>query len=321
MRVNRRFLYWGVLLVAVGGVLVAADLRAVDASTLTDVLRLWPLAVVAIGLSLVLRKTRLSLPGLVLAAAVPGLVVGGALAVAPRLSIACGARGPAASVSTTEGTFEGPATVSVKSGCGSIDVTTVPGNGWRLDAGSTAAGRPPTVNADARSLSINPPGKEGLRFLDGARDEWFLTLPAAELESLSLVVNAGQGQYALTGARIGHLAVTANAAEMAVDASAASVAEVSAAVNVGSLSIRLPAGSDIAGSLKVGAGRIQVCVPPGLGLRLTSSGTAEQVTVDGIQPGASNWQSPNYESATHHADLLVRANFGAVEINPIGGCP
>ena len=321
MRVNRRFLYWGVLLVAIGGILVAADLRAVDAATLTDVLRLWPLAIVAIGLSLVLRKTRLSLAGLVLAAAVPGIVVGGALAVAPRLSIACGARGPAPSVSTSEGTFDGPARVTVKSGCGSIDVSTAPGNGWRLDAGSTASGRAPTLNADSRSLSINAGGKEGLGFLDGARDEWFLTLPASDLESLSLGVAAGQGQYSLAGARIGHLDVLANAAEMAVDASAATTNEVSAVVNVGSLSIRLSDGGDIVGSLRVGAGRIQVCTPPGLGLHVTSSGTAEAVTVNGLQPDVSNWKSPNYESATHHADLLVRANFGAVEINPIGGCP
>ena len=45
IRVNRRFLYWGVVLSAIGGVLVAADLGAVDTPTLTDALRLWPLAV------------------------------------------------------------------------------------------------------------------------------------------------------------------------------------------------------------------------------------------------------------------------------------
>ena len=47
MRVNRRFLYWGLVLVAIGGVLVASDLGAIDTATLADVLRLWPLAIVA----------------------------------------------------------------------------------------------------------------------------------------------------------------------------------------------------------------------------------------------------------------------------------
>jgi hypothetical protein len=111
MRVNRRFLYWGILLVAIGGVLVAADMRAIDTATLTDALRLWPLAFVAIGLSLVLRKTEFSLPALVFAAAIPGLVVGGALAVGPRFAGDCGARGEPVSAAPARGTFEGPATV------------------------------------------------------------------------------------------------------------------------------------------------------------------------------------------------------------------
>jgi len=114
--------------------------------------------------------------------------------------------------------------------------------------------------------------------------------------------------------------LTANAAEMLVDASAASVANLSAVVNAGSLSIHLPADSDVVGSLRVNAGQLQVCSPPGIGLRLTSRGTAEMVRVEGLQQHASEWQSPDYLSAAHRADLNVNVNFGAVEINPIGGC-
>jgi hypothetical protein len=32
------------------------------------------------------------------------------------------------------------------------------------------------------------------------------------------------------------------------------------------------------------------------------------------------WQSANYESAEYRADLAVHVDFGAIEINPIGGC-
>ena len=319
MRVNRRFLYWGIFFVAIGGILVASDLRAVDTPTLTDVLRLWPLALVAIGLSIVLRRTRLSLPGLMLAAAVPGLVVGGALAVAPRFIGDCGARGEPASVASTEGTFDGPATVTVRSGCGSLNVKTSPGNGWQFDAGNTA-GRTPKIDSSPQSLSIDANGDNGPDFLDAGRDAWYLVLPTSDIDSVSLVVNAGRGQVALPGARINRLALTANAAEMLVDASAASVANLSAVINAGSLSIHLPADSDVVGSLRVGAGQLQVCSPPGLALRVTSKGTAEMVRVDGLQQHASEWQSPDYASATHRADLSVNVNFGVVEINPIGGC-
>lgn len=317
MRIDRRFLYWGILLVAIGGVLVAADLRALDTSTLTDALRFWPLAIVALGLGLVLRRTRMSVPGLVLAAAVPGVVLGGALAVGPRFVGDCGARGEPVPVATTRGTFDSPATVSVKTGCGSIIVNTAAGNGWQLDARNTS-GRTPKVDSSARSLSVDMTGYAGM-FLDAGRDASSVTLPTSEIDALSLVVFAGHARVELPGAHIGRLALTANAGEIVVDASAASVADVSAVVNVGSLSIRLPDG-DLVGSLRVGAGDLEVCGPPGVGLRVTTKGVPKQVTVDGLRQTESTWQSPDYASATHHADLQVSVNFGTVQIDPIGGC-
>ncbi len=319
MQVNRRFLFWGILLVALGGVLVAADLGAIDTPALTDALRLWPLAIVAIGLSLVLRRTRWSLAGLILAAAVPGLVLGAAFAVAPRFAGNCGARGEVATVATTEGTFDGPATVVVRSGCGSINVTTAPGDAWRLNAGNTT-GRTPRIDSSARSLSIGASSDRGRNFLDAGRESWDLTLPTTDLNELSMVVTAGRGQINLPGAHIGHLAVTVNAAETVVDASAASIADVSAVVNVGSLSMTLPGISDLTGSLRVGGGELRICAPPGLGLRVVSRGVAGGVIVNGVDQQESNWQNPEFASATHRADLTVRATFGAVEINPIGGC-
>jgi len=319
MRVNRRFLYWGIVLVAVGGVLVAADLRAVDTPTLADALRLWPLAVIAIGLSLALRRTRLSLPGLLLAAAVPGVVVGAAFAVLPRFPGDCGVGGELASIATTRASFDGPATVSVRSGCGSLNVETASGSGWQFDA-RNSAGRMPKVDSSVRSLSIDDTSDHGWNFLDAGRDAWDLTLPTSDLDRLALVVFAGHGQVAVPGARIDHLALTVNAGEMVVDATAASVADLSAVVNVGSLSIRLPAASDLAGTLRVGAGRLRICAPAGLGLRVTSRGISDRLMANGLQQTASAWQSPDYTSATHHADLTVSATFGAVEIDPIGGC-
>ena len=319
MRVNRRFLYWGIFLVAIGGVLVAADLRAVDTATISGALRLWPLAIIAIGLSIVLRRTQLSLAGLLVAAAIPGLVVGGALAVAPRFAGDCGARGVPARSAPVQGTFDGPATVSVRSGCGSLSLKTEPGDGWQLDAGSTS-GRTPKVNSSPRSLSIDATIADGWSVLDAGRDTWDLTLPTSDLDALSAVVFAGRDRIDLPGARIGHLALTVNAGEMVIDASGASVSDVSAVVNVGSLSIRLPATSDLVGSLLVRAGELQICASPGLGLRVSSSGTGEQIRIDGIQQHDSVWQSLDYATATHRADLRVSATFGAVEIDPIGGC-
>jgi hypothetical protein len=319
MRVNRRFLYWGVFLVAIGGVLVLADLAAVDSSTVADALRLWPLAIVAIGVGLILRRTRFSVAGGMLAAAVPGLLLGGAFAAAPHFSVDCGGRGEPASISTNQGTFDGPATVSITSGCGTLLVSTVTGNGWTFSGGNTA-NQPPIVNATGRSLSIDSGATGGWHFFEAGRDEWNLTLPTTRLDDLSLVVNAGKGQIDLAGAQLGRLDLTTNAAETIVDVSGASLARVSGAVNAGLLSLHLPQGSDVSGSLTVNAGALQVCTPPGLGLRVTHGGVLSGIKVNGLEATGDDWQSPDYASAAHRADLSVIVNVGGVEINPIGGC-
>ncbi|MDO8486015.1 MAG: hypothetical protein Q7S35_13825 [Candidatus Limnocylindrales bacterium] len=297
MLVNRRFLYLGVFLVAIGGVLVVADLVGVDATTLRDTLQLWPLAIIAIGLGLALRRTRFSLPGGMLAAAVPGLLLGGGFALVPRLVADCGAGGAPSTVTTEQGVFDGPARVSVATGCGSLVVSTAPGSGWRLEGGD-AEGRAPIVDASARSLSIDAGGRGRWYRFDTDRDTWRLTLPTSAIEDLSLVVNAGS---------------------TTVDLSEASVASLSGTVNAGMLSFRL-APADVVGSLEVNAGALEVCVPGEVGLRVRHDGALSGISINGLHQTGTDWQSPNYASATHHADLNIDVNLGSVEINPNGGC-
>ncbi len=318
MRVNRRFLYWGVFLVAIGGVLVAADLRVVDSTTIADALRLWPLALVAIGAGLVLRRTRFSLAGGMLAAAIPGLLLGGGFALAPRISVDCGAGGAPSTFETREGTFDGPAQVSVATGCGSLVVNTALGSGWVFEAGNTKS-RTPDIDASGRQLSIDAGGRDGWHWFERGRDTWRLTLPTSAIDDLSVVVNAGEGRIALPGAQIGHLDLTTNAAQTTVDLSGASLSSLSGTVNAGMLSVRLP-DADVAASMEINAGALEVCVPSGLGLRVHHTGALSGVQVNGLQHSGSDWQSPDYASAAHHADLNIDVNLGGVEINPTGGC-
>jgi hypothetical protein len=247
------------------------------------------------------------------------LLLGGAFAVVPHFSVDCGGRGEPAIISTHNGTFDGPATVSVNSACGTLVVNTATGNGWTFAGGNTAE-QPPIINATGRTLSIDSGATEGWHFFQAGRDKWNLTLPTTRIDDLSLVVNAGRGQIDLAGAQLGRLDLTANAAETIVDLSSASLTGVSGAVNAGLLSLHLPSGSDVSGSLRVNAGELQVCTPPGVGLRVNHGGVLSGVKVNGLQATGNDWQSPDYASATHRADLNVTVNVGAVEINPIGGC-
>jgi hypothetical protein len=90
MRVNRTLLYTGVFVATIGAALLAADLAQPSANALIQTLGLWPVAVIAIGVGIVLMRTRLSLAGGMLAAAAPGLLLGGLLALSPRLAVDSG---------------------------------------------------------------------------------------------------------------------------------------------------------------------------------------------------------------------------------------
>ena len=317
MRVNRRFLYAGLFLMVIGAVLVAADLGAVDTAVLTDIARLWPLALVAIGVGIVLRRSQFSLPSGMLAAAIPGLVLGGALAVAPRVAGDCGVDTVPTAVASEQGTFAGPAIVSVTKACGTINVRTAPGSSWRLTGNS--AGTTDMIRSSARSLSIGAEGADGRQFFDHREEAWALTLPTSEIERLSMVALAAHGDVDLAGARIGTLALTANVSDLVVDASAASVANLSGVVNVGSLKIELPADGDLTGSLRIGGGELWLCAQPGAGLHVTTTGWPSTVFVDGDEQTGSNWQNTDYASAPDRADLTIHGNFAYIHIDTATG--
>jgi hypothetical protein len=123
MKVNRRFLNWGVFLVAAGGVVLVAQGNSVDSEAVAQALRLWPIAVIALGVGLLLRRTRLGLPAGVLAAAMPGLLLGGLVVAAPQMVPGCGDtwESPGYSIAT----HHADVTISVK--VGSVDVNPMGG--------------------------------------------------------------------------------------------------------------------------------------------------------------------------------------------------
>jgi hypothetical protein len=319
MRLNRRLLYWGALLLAVGAVLVAADFGALDATVLTDVLRLWPLAIVAIGLSLVLRRTQFALPALLVAAIIPGLVVGSAFAIVPRVADACGIRGEGVEAVTQQGTLDEAAVVSVRHGCGVLRVTTGSGSAWRLNSRTFGSGQP-VVDQSGQALSLDVPGGKRWNPLSFGRNGWDLTLPTSELRDLSFTIFAADGRIELPDAQVGRLGLTVNAARTTVDLTGASVTELDADVNAGQLVVSLSGEDDLSGTFDIGAANLRICAPPELGLRVSSGGTAESIEVDGDAQTGAVWLSPTYRSADHRADLTIDTAFGAVEINPIGGC-
>ena len=317
MRVNRKFLYVGVFLAAIGGVVVTADLAATDPTAIRDALRLWPLAIVAIGLGIAVRRTEFGLPAGLLAAVAPGLLLGGGFALAPRIVADCGAGGPPSAITTEQGMFDAAARVSISTGCGTLAVDTAPGSEWRFERSDATV--TPIIDASTRSLSIDAGGRRWWQRMDEDRDDWTLTLPTSPIEDFMVVVNAGGGQLTLPQAQIERMELTTNAGSAAVDLSGARVKTMVATVNAGELSYWLPADS-LTGTFEVNAGSLAICAPSSVGLQVRQDGNLAGVSINGQEETGPNWQSADYASATHKADLTISVNLGSVEINPIGGC-
>lgn len=319
MRVNHSYLYWGVFFLALGGAFVVVDVVDPDPTALIDVLRYWPLILVAIGVALVLRRTQFNVAGGMLAAAVPGLILGSAIAVGPRAGWDCAPGDDAfRTVATEQGTFSGPARVDVTTGCGTLTITTHPGTGWDVLAGNTD-GYAPVVDATSDGLSLRNARSDRWFGFHG-RDSWQMTLPTSRIDDLEVEVNAGEGRTDLAGADIGALAVTTNAGRSTVDLVATRVGSIAASVNAGKLTMDLPSADDVAGSISVNAGDAEVCVPDSVGLRVRSSGALSSTELNGLVQRDGAWETPDYASAAHHADLSVSVNLGSLRINPVGGC-
>ncbi len=121
MTINRRLLHWGLFFVTTGAVVLAITGGLVTADGIATAFRLWPVLVIALGVGVLLRRTRLNAAGGIVLAVVPGLVLGGVLGATSlvrlpdwdELRAACVDARPAG-LETRRGTFTGDATVDLE---------------------------------------------------------------------------------------------------------------------------------------------------------------------------------------------------------------
>lgn len=323
MTINRRLLHWGLFFVTTGAVVLAVQAGLVTADGVTTALRLWPALVIALGIGVLLRGTRFRGAGGIVLAIVPGLVLGGLLGAASiaelpdwhDLRTACVATRPA-SLESHEGTFSGPAAIDLDLAGGELTITTQPGPGWQLDV-AAVPGASPVIDADADGLEVTSTGRHGI---DCRSDEWRLALPTGRRLDLATEIAAGEGTLDLAGATLGTADFIVRAAEASVDLSTAAVGDLSLRVEAGAADITLPATGDYLADVDAGAGAVRICAPEGLALRVRTSGTLASITTPGLVRVGAAWESPDYATAAHHADVTVAVKVGSVDVNPEGGC-
>jgi len=315
--VNRTFLYWGVFLVTAGAVLLAAQGHVITSDGVAETLRLWPIAVIAVGAAILLRRTRLGIAGGMVAAAMPGLMLGGLVVAAPDVRPDCHVVEPS-NYTTRTGTFASPARVSIELSCGKVDVGVAPGSGWQIQTGDTGVAEP-RIDATGDQLSLRSANRSR-PFGIGSGDRWLVSLPDAQPLDLSAVINAGTGRFALAGAHLTNLDLDVNAGTTQVDLTGATVDGLSMHVNAAEATVHLSDGSDLEADVHANAGKVTLCAPTALGLRVHQEVVLGSTRLVGLVRDGDAWQSPDYASSTHHADVTLAVNVGSVDINPEGGC-
>lgn len=319
MHLDRRFVTWGLFLVAVGAVPLAV--RAGVVAPGVRWWELWPLLLVGWGVGLILGRTGAGLLGGAIVAVTLGAIVGGVLTAGSGfagLGTACD--GPGTPFTTQSGTLAGSqATVVLDPGCGTLDVTSGQST-WEV-AGSSGDGSVPAIDAGPAALSARAPDGGFDPFGLGGGTHWQVTLPSGPNLDVSVTANAGRANLALGGANVTRASITVNAGSVVADLSNPALTAISLTANAGSAKITLPS-ANVTGSVTANAGSIGLCVPAGTAVRIRASTVlgGNNFESRGLTQTGDAWTSPGFESASTRIDLSATANVGSVDLDPDGGC-
>ena len=317
MRIRPGLLFWGLFFILLGGLPLLVRAGALDPNALADAWRLWPLLLVAFGISMILGRSKAGILGTVVAALALGIAAGGTLASGSTWIGnvgGCGALGSGTDARFEDGgTFSQPITAAFDLDCGTIDVSIAPGNTWRVQA--DYQGEPPTLELSDQEIGLRSPGGFGLR-----RQAWTVTLPGEQVRSIEVSANAGTSTVRLAGAILSEFKLDLNAGDARVDATGARIERLDMSTNAGRA--RLLVDGDTSGSLSANAGSLELCAPVDATLRLR---VEEQLTFAhnlderGLAQSGDVWTREGAVGAPV-IDLAVEGNAANFSLDPEGGC-
>lgn len=319
MRINRGLLFWGLALITAGATALAVQQGYIDRDTLINAWRLWPVVLIAIGLSIVLARTPFSVLGTVVAALVLGIAGGALVMVGP--SIGCTGDAPS-DLEFTDGEFGGDrATVSLEFNCGVLDVATTDGSGW--EAGTATSGdRDAELSSTDDSLTIRSEDHDGFDW-DGGKQRWEVQLGSEVTYDLNVNVNAAETTLDLGDGSFGELDVNPNAGALHIDLGGATVEGFSLDMNAGAAEIRTDADTSLSGAISMNAGSVKLCTDDGAAIRITIDDNVafgHNLDDSDLNRSGDTWTSDGFDDAERAIELRIDGNAASFELNPDGGC-
>jgi len=323
MRMNHGFLFLGLGLLSAGLVALAIQANLIDRGTMANAWRLWPLILVAIGLLLILSRTRYAVVGTALAAVVIGAITAtGIYAVGAGLVPGCGSP-PSATAQTQGGSFGTDATLDWTLNCANLDVAMGTSPNWSASWAAAQEGAVPTVDGTATGLRLASVDQGGDPFADRG-ERWVVNLPNGTTYRATIQANGAKLTMNLSGSHFASLSLKPNATDTFLDLSNASIGGLDLTANAASVAINTSSGTAVSGTIDVNAGSVTLCTTPDAAFQITVSGTAMNETMNGsgITQVGNTWESATYPDAdaAHRITLTVHGNAASFDLNPSGGC-
>jgi hypothetical protein len=241
-RRERGGLVWPVLLIIIGGTILANNLGLVSVDVWSSLLRLWPAILMAIGIELLVPRRTVwgTLVALVLIIGVFALAYLGLTGVRIPAGTTQSIRAERGAATSAEVMLRG-GVGEIRAGAGAtegalVEGMVVPLTGERIESQRSAIGDEVQVRVASERSGAGP------IFLPSTRGRWDLSLSG----DLPMAIDASLG-VGLIGLDLVEVEARSLVAE----------------VGVGKLEVRLPAGVDIDASLSTGIGETVVWLPSG----------------------------------------------------------
>lgn len=318
MKVNRGLLFWGLALITGGAVALAAQQGYLDRDLFAGAWRLWPLILIAIGISVLVSRTPFAIVGTVIAALVAGVAGGALIAVGPGVAT-CGGSAPG-DLTTERGSFGNEAQVSLNFSCGTLLVRTAEADQWSVASGPQGSDSP-RIRADRGSLEVESGQNDEWWF--GGRQHWIVGLPAATIYRLDVTANAADTTIDLGGSQYTTVTLQPNAGSLTLDLTEAQVELLELSLNAGSAAVMIGPGMSMDGVLSVNAGAIDLCIAEGVALAVTTSSNitfSHNLDESDLQQVGDTWSTAGYADATDRVEIQLDGNAGSFTLNPEGGC-
>jgi hypothetical protein len=282
-----------VLLIGFGALLLLINLGRIPVSLWSALSRLWPLALIVLGLDLLIPRRSVLASILVAGLLMAVLFVGAGLAL-PTLSSS-----PAA--------IEGEAVSVPSSGDPHVNVSLVAGAG-RMRVDDHVSG-----NALV-SGEISVPGGQVEQLVEDLGTTTTVLLKTTGV--VIVPISFGQGEVwniAVSTAPLVNLSAELGAGEIRIDASEMNLESVKASTGAGDVEVIVPAGGSTV-TLSAAVGQLAVRVPASTPVRLEASSLAGNVQVPpGYRKVGAAYVSPGF-MAGDHVEISASLVFGSIVV-------